>query len=100
MPFVYILRCRDRTLYTGIAKDVDARFDVHQQGKGARYTRSRLPVALVFKRRVAGWGDALREEHKIKRLSRSEKEALVTEAQRRRRKAAGAVPSRPPRRSP
>jgi putative endonuclease len=84
MPFVFILRCRDRSLYTGSAKDVAARLRAHQQGKGARYTRSRLPVALVFKRRVSGWGDALREEHRIKTLTRTEKEALVAQARRRR----------------
>jgi putative endonuclease len=75
--FVYVLRCRDGSLYTGIAKDVAARLRQHQAGRASRYTRGRLPVALVWSRRVRSWGDALREEHRIKQLTRREKQALV-----------------------
>ncbi len=75
--FVYILRCGDGSLYTGVAWDVEARVRVHAAGKGARYTRSRLPVALVWSRPAASWGDALREEMRIKGLTRPEKEALL-----------------------
>ncbi|MCP4897697.1 MAG: GIY-YIG nuclease family protein [bacterium] len=73
MAFVYILRCADDSLYTGSAKDVDARLEVHNSGRASRYTRSRLPVELVWSREVATWSEALREEHRIKKLSRAEK---------------------------
>ena len=98
MAFVYILRCRDGSLYTGIAKDVAARFRQHQAGRASRYTRARLPVALLWSRRVATWSAALREEHRIKQLRRSDKVALVAESQaararrsRRRREGCGVV---------
>jgi putative endonuclease len=77
VAFVYILRCRDGSLYTGIAKDVAARLRQHQAGRASRYTRARLPVALLWSRRVATWSAALREEHRIKQLRRSDKVALV-----------------------
>jgi putative endonuclease len=82
VPFVYILRCRDGSLYTGAAKSVAARLRAHERGRASRYTRSRLPVRLVFVRRVRTWGRALREEHRIKRLTRAEKEALLQERPR------------------
>ena len=84
MAFVYILRCRDGSLYTGIAVDVAARLREHEAGRASRYTRARLPVRLLWSRRVATWSAALREEHRIKRLRRPEKEALLAA---RRRKA-------------
>jgi putative endonuclease len=77
MAFVYILRCGDGSLYTGIAKNVELRLRQHQAGRASRYTRSRLPVTLLWSRRIATWGAALREEHRIKRLRRSAKEALL-----------------------
>jgi putative endonuclease len=77
MPFVYILQCHDGTLYTGIAKDVARRLAEHQAGRASRYTRSRLPVLLVWRRRVRSWSQALREEYRIKRLPRATKAALV-----------------------
>ena len=77
MAFVYILRCGDGTLYTGSAKDLAARLRRHGDGKASRYTRSRLPVALVWSCELPTWSEALREEHRIKRLSRRLKEALV-----------------------
>lgn len=79
MAFLYILRCGDGSLYTGITLDLERRFAQHQAGRASRYTRSRLPVSLVWWREAGSWGDALREELRIKRLSRSEKEALVQE---------------------
>ena len=79
MAFLYILRCGDGSLYTGIALDLERRMAQHRAGRASRYTRSRLPVDLVWWREVGSWGDALREELRIKRLSRSEKEALVQE---------------------
>lgn len=78
MPFVYLLRCGDGSLYTGIAKDLDRRLAQHHAGSASRYTRSRLPVALVWSRETGSWGDALREEIRIKALPRSAKEALVS----------------------
>ena len=77
MAFLYILRCGDGSLYTGIALDLERRLAQHRAGRASRYTRSRLPVDLVWWREAGSWGDALREELRIKRLSRSEKEALV-----------------------
>jgi predicted GIY-YIG superfamily endonuclease len=77
VPFVYILRCADGTLYTGIAKDLERRLAQHQAGKASRYTRARLPVTAVWSREVASWGAALREEIRIKRLSRAAKEEMV-----------------------
>lgn len=77
MAFLYILRCGDGSLYTGIALDLERRLAQHQAGKASRYTRSRLPVTLVWRREVETWSAALREELRIKRLSRAGKEALV-----------------------
>ncbi len=88
MAFVYILRCRDGSLYTGIAKDVAKRFRQHQAGRASRYTRARLPVALLWSRRVATWSAALREEHRIKQLRRSDKLAFVADRKARRARAA------------
>ena len=72
-----MLRCRDGSLYTGSAKNVEARLRKHEQGRASRYTRARLPVTLVWWRRVRTWSKALREEYRIKQLRRAEKEALV-----------------------
>jgi putative endonuclease len=90
MPFVYILSCRDGSLYTGAAKDLEARLRQHETGKASRYTRARLPVRLVWSRRVRTWGGALREEWRIKQLTRREKEALVARPPARARRTAGA----------
>jgi predicted GIY-YIG superfamily endonuclease len=84
LAFVYILRCRDGSLYTGIAKDLARRLERHRLGKASRYTRSRLPVILVWKRRVLTWSRALKEEHRIKALTRAQKEALLAVAAPRR----------------
>jgi putative endonuclease len=77
MPFLYILRCGDGSLYTGIAKDLERRLAQHQAGRASRYTRSRLPVTLVWSREVGTWSDALREERRIKALRRKHKEEIV-----------------------
>jgi putative endonuclease len=77
MPYLYILRCRDGSLYTGIAKDLERRLGQHQAGRASRYTRSRLPVEVAFVLEVASWGEALREERRIKGLPRREKERLL-----------------------
>lgn len=77
MPFVYILRCADGSLYTGIAKDLDRRLEQHRAGQASRYTRSHLPVTLVWNRKVRSWSLALREELRIKAMRKAEKEAMV-----------------------
>ena len=77
MPYVYLLRCRDGSLYAGAAKELAPRLAKHRAGRASRYTRSRLPVELVWWREVAGWGAALREEILLKRLDRAGKEELV-----------------------
>ena len=77
MPFVYILRCGDGSLYTGIAKDLERRLAQHRAGRASRYTRSHLPVTLVWVREAPSWSLALREERRIKALSRAAKEDLV-----------------------
>ena len=74
---VYILRCSDGSLYTGATKDLSRRLEAHESGKGSRYTRSRLPVSLVYSARVRTWKLALREERRIKALTRAEKLVLV-----------------------
>jgi UV DNA damage endonuclease len=75
--FVYLLQCADGTLYTGIAKDVNRRCQQHDDGTASRYTRSRLPVKLVYQEAHASKGLALRREAAIKALSRREKESLI-----------------------
>ena len=77
---VYILRCADGTLYTGIATDVTARLATHNAGKGAKYTRGRLPLALAYQEAAENHSAALKREHAIKRLSATEKRRLVDEA--------------------
>ncbi len=77
MHFVYILRCADGTLYTGYARDPHERENVHNNGRGARYTAGRRPVRLVYSEAFESVGDALRREHQLKRWRRAEKEALI-----------------------
>ncbi len=75
--FVYIVRCADGTFYTGCAKDPRQRTDVHNAGRGARYTSGRRPVQLVYSETCESHGDALRRERELKRLTRQEKETLI-----------------------
>jgi putative endonuclease len=77
VPFVYILRCADGSLYTGIAKDFERRLAQHRAGRASRYSRARLPVRLVWSREVRSWSLALREEIRIKGMRKAEKEALL-----------------------
>jgi predicted GIY-YIG superfamily endonuclease len=72
-----MVRCADGTLYTGFARDPHERVNVHNSGKGAKYTRSRLPVSLVYVEPCDSLSAALKREHQIKPLSRAKKEALV-----------------------
>lgn len=73
---VYILRCGDGTLYTGITDDVSARFQAHQSGKGAKYTRGRGPLELVYTESCESHSAAAKREWQIKQLKKSEKIAL------------------------
>ena len=79
---LYIVVCADGTYYTGIARDADRRVMEHngEKGKGARYTASRRPVTLVYRAAFATRSEALKEEARIKGLTRSEKAALVAGA--------------------
>jgi len=74
---VYILHCGDGSLYTGIAKDVQARLKQHGEGRGAAYTRSRLPVTLVYQQDGLTRSKALVREAQIKAMSRSKKEKII-----------------------
>lgn len=75
--FVYMLRCGDGTLYTGITDDVERRLAVHRSGKGAKYTRGRGPLELVYQEEQPDKSAALRRELEIKRLRRTQKEELI-----------------------
>lgn len=75
--FVYMVRCRDKTFYTGIAKDVTKRFKAHKTGKGAKYTRSRCPLKLVYHEPVGTISDAIKREIQLKKLPRAKKLALT-----------------------
>ncbi|MFH1075018.1 MAG: GIY-YIG nuclease family protein [Candidatus Firestonebacteria bacterium] len=75
--YVYILRCADKTLYTGITNDVKKRVKAHNEGKGAKYTRGRAPVEIVYKKRFTDKSAASKEEAKIKRLNKKEKLKII-----------------------
>ncbi len=77
--FVYILKCADKTLYTGITVDLEKRLFEHnsKNGKGAKYTRYRQPVEIVYQKKVKNKSEALKEEHRIRQLIRKEKEDLI-----------------------
>ena len=74
---VYILRCGDGSLYTGITKDISARLEQHRSGKGAKYTRGRGPLELVYSEECPDHSAALRRELQIKALPRPEEEKLI-----------------------
>ncbi|MFH1722279.1 MAG: GIY-YIG nuclease family protein [Candidatus Altiarchaeota archaeon] len=74
---VYILRCGDGSLYTGIAKDVQARVKQHSEGRGATYTRTRLPVKLLYQQERLTHSQALIREAQIKAMPRSKKEGII-----------------------
>ncbi len=75
--YVYIVRCKDGSLYSGYARDPKARLLLHNTGRGAKYTRGRLPVRLVYSEACATLGDALRREYELKQLTRARKQALI-----------------------
>lgn len=74
---VYVLRCRDGSLYTGITNDLPRRLRAHRAGRGAAYTRSRLPLRLIYVEQRRTKGAALRREAAIKRLPRRQKLSLI-----------------------
>ena len=76
---LYILRCADGTLYTGIAVDAEKRLAMHRSGRGAKYTKGRGPLELVYSEACETRGDALRREAAIKRLPRAKKLRLIKE---------------------
>lgn len=78
--YLYILRCADATLYTGITTDVEKRLEAHRTGKGAKYTRGRAPLELVYRETCGSHSEALKRELEIKKLSRQEKQNLIGKA--------------------
>ena len=75
--YLYILRCGDGTLYTGITNDVEKRLEAHRAGKGAKYTRGRSPLELAYRECCGGHSDALKREAAVKKLTRQQKEKLI-----------------------
>lgn len=75
--YVYIVRCHDNTFYTGWTTDLDKRIKTHNAGKGAKYTKIRRPVELVYYETFESKSDALKREYQIKQLKRNEKEKLI-----------------------
>lgn len=75
--YLYILRCGDGTLYTGITTDVEARLEAHRSGKGAKYTRGRGPLELVYREECEDHSQALKRELAVKAMSREEKQNLI-----------------------
>lgn len=75
--YVYIVKCADATLYTGVTNNLEARLEKHNLGQGAKYTRGRRPVTLAYYETVSGITEALKREISIKKLSRGAKLALV-----------------------
>lgn len=75
--YVYIVRCRDDTLYIGTARNVPDRLAQHDAGKGAKYTRARGPVALLWQEGPMTVSRALRREYQLKQLTRAQKEAVI-----------------------
>ncbi len=74
---LYILKCADGTFYTGITNDLERRVEQHNSGKASRYTRSRLPVELLYKEGCKNQSSALKKECRVKDLTRKEKEAYI-----------------------
>lgn len=77
MWYLYILRCGDGTLYTGITTDVERRLEAHRQGRGAKYTRGRGPLELAYQEEFGTHSEALKREYAVKQLPRDEKERLI-----------------------
>lgn len=80
MNYTYILKCNDDSLYTGWTNDLEKRIQVHNEGKGAKYTKSRRPVTLVYYEKFQSKEEAMKREYAIKHMTRTQKEKLVEEA--------------------
>ena len=80
MNYTYILKCKDDSLYTGWTNDLKKRITSHNAGKGAKYTKARRPVELVYYEEFQTREEAMKREYAIKQLSRKEKEALIMRA--------------------
>lgn len=76
MNYIYILKCADGTLYTGWTNDIEKRLKAHNAGKGAKYTKGRGPVQLVYSEEFETREEAMKREYEIKHMTRKEKEAL------------------------
>ena len=83
MHYTYILRCKDNTYYTGYTNDLEKRLKAHNEGKGAKYTKGRGPIELVYYEEYEDKHTAMRREWEIKQLSRSEKEILMLKWEKR-----------------
>ena len=79
MNYTYIVRCRDNTFYTGWTTNIEKRIEVHNSGKGAKYTKSRRPVELVYFEEFNTKEEAMRREYEIKQMTRKKKEKLIGE---------------------
>jgi len=78
ITWMYVVRCSDKTLYCGVTNDLERRLNEHNKGtKGARYTRFRKPVEVVFTEQFESRGEALRAEYAFKQLTKKKKEAIV-----------------------
>ena len=80
MNYVYIVRCADGTLYTGWTNHLEQRIKAHNDGKGAKYTKGRRPVCLIYHEEFGTKEEALRREWEIKHMTRAEKQILVSSA--------------------
>ncbi|NLN86207.1 MAG: GIY-YIG nuclease family protein [Syntrophomonadaceae bacterium] len=80
MPYVYILRCRDNTYYTGYTVDVDRRLQEHQNGLASKYTRGRIPVELVYREELPTKSAAMQRELQLKSLTRAAKQKIIATA--------------------
>ena len=74
---IYVVRCSDGTLYCGISNNITKRIDAHNNGKGAKYTKSRLPVSLVYSEEIGTMSAAMRRERQIKKMTRRQKNDLI-----------------------
>ena len=79
MNYTYIVKCRDGTLYTGWTNDIEKRVRAHNEGRGAKYTKSRRPAELVYMEKFQTKEEAMSREYHIKRMSREEKKRLIAE---------------------
>lgn len=77
MNYTYIVKCNDGTFYTGWTNDLTRRMEAHNQGRGAKYTKARRPVILIYYETFETKEEAMKREYAIKRLSRKEKEELI-----------------------